>query len=97
MRKIQQEATKKAKTKGESMEAIKRLKKISHLVNPTKKQKTSYITVLYVRMKSRLGKNNFNSLIILLDSRARSSIVLGKNTKKYPKKNPDGHMEHPRP
>ena len=41
-----------------------------------------YTPILYGQTNGRLGKANFHSLRIVMDSRAILSIVLGKHTKK---------------
>ena len=56
---------------------------ISHLVKQTKKRKNKhYISILLGDAKGRLGKANFVSLRILLDSGSSSSIVLGRHKNK---------------
>ena len=62
------------------MDTIKGLNKIIHIVNPTKKRENiHYIPVLLGHTNGRLGKYKFNSLRIILDYGASSSIVLGKH------------------
>ena len=71
------------------MEGIKGLNKTIHLVNPTNNNNNNshYTTVLYGQMSSRLSKAKFHSLRILLDSGARSYIVLVKHEIKMHNKN----------
>ena len=40
------------------------------------------MTVLWVEMNGGLGNTRFNSMRIILDSRTRYSIILGKHMKK---------------
>ena len=62
---------------------------IRNIMNPTKNGKYNHYTpVLYGEMNSRLGKAKLNSPLIILDSAASSSIVLGKHTQKLRKKIP---------
>ena len=74
----------KAEMKGEIMELKIVLNKIIRLENPTKKLKSSHNKpILYGMINSTLGKSEIHSFRITLDSRASSSIVLGKHTKKH--------------
>ena len=60
---------------------------VSKIINPTKKKTKHYTPLLLGEMNYRLGKARFKSLRILLDSGCNSSIVLGKHTPKFRKKN----------
>ena len=57
-----------------------KLYNISRITNQNKKKKFTHQTpVIWGEMNFRLGKARFNSLRILLDYVANSSIVIGKH------------------
>ena len=83
---------------GKSTESEQELHKISHLENLTKKEGNShYIRVRLGNVNGRVSKVKFLLLRILIDSRERSLIVLGKHTKTITsQKDPAIQMEYPR-
>ena len=66
---------------GEIIYSIKRLNKISYLVNPTINKNYHYTSILYGQTNSRLGKAKLHSLTILIDYGLSYSILLRKNLK----------------
>ena len=63
------------------------LQTISRITNPSKKNKNIYYTpILWEEVSIRFVEETFNSLIIIMDSRTNSSIVLGIHTQKIKKK-----------
>ena len=96
MRQRSKEAGNEAEVQGKITEVRQRLNKIIHLGNPTKKGNSHYTHVILGHVNRRLGKAKSRSLRILLDSGARSSIVLRKHEKHYVKKDTSGQMENRR-
>ena len=67
----------------EVMDEDKELYTISHIINPNKKKQTKHqVPILLGNVNGRLVKAKYHTLMILLDSGANSSIVIGKHTHK---------------
>ena len=70
---------------------------ISKIINSTKNRKYTHCRlILRKEMNCRVCKSKFNSLIIILDSRSSSSILLVKIYTNYEKSDQDGQMENTR-